>query len=60
MKRLLLTIACWLTFCVAPGETQQSTIGFDDEMPEPVGMVDTGQQPGWFIGTNGPCGEVGR
>lgn len=56
MKRLLLTLACWLTFAVAPGETQRS---FHADIPPIVGnetpLNDSGRPFGW-VGMSGPCG----
>lgn len=55
MKRLLLTVACWLAFCVAPGETQRS---FHADIPPIVGneepRTDDGR-PFGMVGMSGPC-----
>ena len=58
--RLLLTIACWLAFAVAPGDTQRS---MTEDIPPIVGNerqnTDDGQ-PWGPMGMTGPCREVGR
>jgi hypothetical protein len=60
VNRFLLTVACWLAFAVAPGETQRSMTA---DIPPIVGneqpMCDDGQPCGW-VGMTGPCGEVKR
>jgi hypothetical protein len=56
MKRLLLTLACWLAFAVAPGETQRSMTA---DIPGAIGneqqRLDNGELWG-AVGMTGPCG----
>jgi hypothetical protein len=60
VTRFLLTIACWLAFAVAPGETQRSMTA---DIPPIVGneqmRLDNGELWGPY-GMTGPCGEVKR
>jgi hypothetical protein len=60
MTRFLLTLACWLAFAVAPGETQRS---MTEDIPPIVGnermRLDNGKLWGPY-GMTGPCGEVTR
>jgi hypothetical protein len=60
VNRFLLTVACWLAFAVAPGETQRSMTA---DIPPIVGnermRLDNGELWGPY-GMTGPCGEVKR